>query len=128
MCQKLTQKRSFFHLHFDPNPDLQSDISAVFGPSGHMLPPDLGANRQLDLKRRALPSVDSTQMRPPCISTICLAMASPRAGPALGLRVRAVNLMELLENASLVLFGNAWSWIGHTDVEVTVGQFHRLRP
>jgi hypothetical protein len=25
-----------------------------------------------------LPSVDSTQMRPPCISTICLAIASPR--------------------------------------------------
>src|SRR5262245_46715272 len=27
------------------------------------------------------PSVDSTQMRPPCISTICLAMASPRPVP-----------------------------------------------
>src|SRR5262249_35443910 len=32
-----------------------------------------------------LPSVDSTQMRPPCISTICLAMASPRPVPLLAL-------------------------------------------
>jgi hypothetical protein len=32
-----------------------------------------------------LPSVDSTQMRPPCISTICLAMASPRPVPPLAL-------------------------------------------
>jgi hypothetical protein len=31
------------------------------------------------------PSVDSTQMRPPCISTICLAMASPRPVPPLAL-------------------------------------------
>src|SRR5688572_9462403 len=31
------------------------------------------------------PRVDSTQMRPPCISTICLAMASPRPLPPLAL-------------------------------------------
>src|SRR5262245_36377372 len=31
------------------------------------------------------PSVDSTQIRPPCISTICLAMASPRPVPPLAL-------------------------------------------
>ena len=31
------------------------------------------------------PSVDSTQMRPPCISTICLAMARPRPVPPLAL-------------------------------------------
>jgi hypothetical protein len=30
-----------------------------------------------------LPNVDSTQMRPPCISTICLAMARPRPVPPL---------------------------------------------
>jgi hypothetical protein len=30
-----------------------------------------------------LPGVDSTQMRPRCISTICLAMASPRPIPPL---------------------------------------------
>src|SRR5262249_25922891 len=32
-----------------------------------------------------LPSVDSTQMRPPCISTICLAMARPNPVPPLAL-------------------------------------------
>src|SRR5215468_12475833 len=31
------------------------------------------------------PIVESTQMRPPCISTICLAMASPRPVPPLAL-------------------------------------------
>jgi hypothetical protein len=31
------------------------------------------------------PSVDSTQIRPPCISTICLAMARPRPVPLLAL-------------------------------------------
>src|SRR5262249_35681552 len=42
------------------------------------------------------------------------------AGPTLGLGVGTVHLMELLEDASLVLFGNAWSRIGHADVEVAV--------
>src|SRR5262245_50853540 len=32
-----------------------------------------------------LPTLDSTQMRPPCISTICLAMARPRPVPPLAL-------------------------------------------
>src|SRR5262249_52259528 len=31
------------------------------------------------------PTVDSTQMRPPCISTICLAIARPRPVPPLAL-------------------------------------------
>src|SRR5262249_33221203 len=39
------------------------------------------SNSKLEL----FPSVDSTQMRPPCISTICLAMASPRPVPPLAL-------------------------------------------
>src|SRR5215475_353879 len=34
-------------------------------------------------KVEPLPEVDSTQLRPPCISTICLAMASPRPVPPL---------------------------------------------
>ena len=51
------------------------------------------------------PSVDSTQMRPPCISTISLAMASPRPVPPLALVLElstwwnwspvSVNLMAL---------------------------------
>src|SRR5262245_15499414 len=32
-----------------------------------------------------LPTVDSTQIRPPCISTICLAMARPRPVPPFAL-------------------------------------------
>jgi hypothetical protein len=36
-------------------------------------------------KVEPLPNVDSTQIRPPCISTICLAMASPRPVPPLAL-------------------------------------------
>src|SRR5262245_33994700 len=32
-----------------------------------------------------LPGVDTTQIRPPCISTICLAMASPSPVPPLAL-------------------------------------------
>src|SRR5262245_29295351 len=34
-------------------------------------------------KVEPLPKADSTQMRPPCISTICLAMASPSPVPPL---------------------------------------------
>src|SRR5215468_1736534 len=36
-------------------------------------------------KVEPLPKVDSTQMRPPCISTICLAMARPKPVPPLAL-------------------------------------------
>src|SRR5215831_8721254 len=43
-----------------------------------------------------------------------------RGRPALCLGIRAVHLMELLEDAGLVLFGNAWPRIGHADVEVAV--------
>src|SRR5262249_41241876 len=45
---------------------------------------DLGAGNST-WKVEPFPSVDSTQMRPPCISTICLAMASPRPVPPLAL-------------------------------------------
>src|SRR5262245_23701491 len=38
-----------------------------------------------------LPTIDSTQMRPPCISTICLAMASPRPVPPFAL-VRELSI------------------------------------
>jgi hypothetical protein len=45
------------------------------------------------------PNVDSTQMRPPCISTICLATARPKPVPPLAFYVQAVHLLGLLENA-----------------------------
>jgi hypothetical protein len=71
-----------------------------------------------------LPKADSTQMQPPCISTICLAMASPRPGATLGFGVGADDLVELLENPRLMRLGDAGSGISHTDVEVAI---HRVR-
>ena len=44
----------------------------------------------------------------------------PKARAALGLGVGTVDLVELLKDAGLVLFGNAWPSIGHADVEVAV--------
>src|SRR5262249_41912973 len=38
---------------------------------------------------------------------------------------RAVHLMKVLEDAGLVLFGNAWPCIRHADVEVAVDRFGR---
>ena len=49
----------------------------------------------------------------------------PETGATLGLGVRTVDLMELLEDANLVLFGNAWSRVGHTDGKVAVHRFGR---
>ena len=42
---------------------------------------ELGARGELHLIRRSFAGVDSTQIRPPSISTICLAMARPRPVP-----------------------------------------------
>ena len=66
------------------------------------------------------PSVDSTQMRPPCISTICLAMARPETGPALGLGVGVVDLVELLEDARQLLRRYPWTRVSHGNSEVAV--------
>ena len=44
----------------------------------------------------------------------------PEASAALGLCVRAVDLVELVKDAGLVLLGNAWPCIGHADVEAAV--------
>src|SRR5262249_43180009 len=43
-----------------------------------------------------------------------------KPGAALGLGVGAVDLVELLENAGLVLLRNAGPGVGHTDGEVAV--------
>src|SRR5215470_5784771 len=70
-------------------------------------------------KVEPLPKVDSTQMRPPCISTICLAMARPRPVPPL-VGVRTVDLVELIEDARLMFHGNAGPRIDHANVEMAV--------
>jgi len=51
-----------------------------------------------------LPKVDSTQMRPPCISTICLAMARP---------VPPVDLVELIEDPTLLIEWYAGPGVGY---------------
>lgn len=51
-------------------------------------------------KVNPLPKVDTTQMRPSCISTICLAMGSPRRVPPLGLGAGIVDPVVLLEMRS----------------------------
>ena len=44
----------------------------------------------------------------------------PQPGAAFGLGVRAVDLVELLEDARLVLLRNAGLGVGHTEGEVAV--------
>ncbi len=57
----------------------------------HVLPPcSFGSHRNAEEEVEPFPTVDSTQMRPPCISTMRLAIASPRPVPPLVLRGRAV--------------------------------------
>ena len=59
-------------------------------------------------------------MRPPCISTICLADGEPEAGPALGLGVGIVDLVELLEDAVQLLGRYPWTRVSHGNSEVAV--------
>ena len=67
-----------------------------------------------------LPRLDSTQMRPPCISTICLAMASPRPVPPLAL----VLELSIWWNCSKTRFSSScrypWTGVGHGHGEVAV--------
>src|SRR5262245_13676803 len=72
-------------------------------------------------KVEPLPKVDSTQMRPPCISTICLAMARPRPVPPL-VGKRTVDLMELLEDTILLVERYAGAGVRHRDGEVAVAR------
>jgi len=49
-----------------------------------------------------------------------LCYGEPEPGATSGLGQRAVDLMELLEDASALVIGNTWPRIGHADVEVAV--------
>src|SRR5208337_2160406 len=66
------------------------------------------------------PTFESTQMRPPCISMICLAMARPRPVPPFGLRVRVVDLVELLEDPRPLVLRNAGTGVDDTHREASV--------
>src|SRR5215467_3242672 len=86
-----THRRSFSHLHFDPKPDPQSGHSrCLVGHSEnelrHTLPLRISARIGSSIwKVEPFPGVDSTEIRPPCISTISFAMASPNPVPPLAL-------------------------------------------
>ena len=67
-----------------------------------------------------LPTVDSTQMRPPCISTICLAMASPRPVPPLALVLELSTWWNCSKMRAWCSAGNAGACVGHADGEVAV--------
>src|SRR5215831_15435382 len=78
---------------------------------------ELGADRQLHLKRRAFAQGRLDPNPAPVHFDDFFGDGKAQSGTALGLGVRAVHLMELLEDAGLVLFGNAWPRIGHANVE-----------
>src|SRR5262245_57413095 len=85
----------------------------------------LGADRQLHLKGRAF-AQDRLDPNPAAVHLDdLLCNGEPEACAALGLGVRAVHLMELFEDAGLVLFGNTWPRIGHADIEAAVDSFGR---
>src|SRR5262245_33489828 len=82
--------------------------------------PKFGARGNLHLERRALAyrrlDQDPTTMH----LNDLLGDGEPKTSAADGLGQRAVDLVELLEDASSLVIGNAWPCIGHADVEVVV--------
>ena len=69
-----------------------------------------------------LPASLSTQIRPPCSSTIFLAMASPRPGAALFLARGVFGLAELFKNVFSICIGDAGPSIGNGNLQCTVRQ------
>ena len=74
-----------------------------------------------------LPRVDSTQMRPPCSSTMRLAMASPSPVPPFAAGRGAVDLLELLEDPLLLILRDARPGVGDRGDEHAVGRSHPHR-
>ena len=63
-----------------------------------------------------LPTIDSTQIRPPCISTICLAMARPSPVPPLALVLELSTCRNFSKMRSLVR-RNAGAGIRHATAK-----------
>src|SRR5262247_1965696 len=84
---------------------------------------ELGARGKLHLEGRALAQrrlhPDATTMHLHDL----LGDREPEPSATSGLGQRAVDLMELLENARALLLRDAWASIRHADVEVTVHGF-----
>src|SRR5262249_4360728 len=81
---------------------------------------NLSTGRELNLECRTLTQGRLNPDAPTMHFHDMLGDREPEAGTALRLGVRAVDLMELLKDAGLVLFWNAWTCISHADVEVAV--------
>src|SRR5215475_13407 len=81
---------------------------------------EFGARGNLHLERRALAycrfDPDATTMH----LNDLLGDGEPKTSATSGFGQRAVDLVELLEDASSLVIGNAWPRIGHADVEVAV--------
>ena len=84
-----------------------------------------GADRQLHLERRAFAHrrfhPDATAMH--LYDLLGDGKAEP--GPAFGLGVGAVDLVELLEDARLLVGRDTWPGIGHADSKVAVARTSR---
>jgi len=66
------------------------------------------------------PSADSTHIRPPCNSTIRLAIARPSPVTAFARLLELIYLLEFLEDPLLVSFGNARPGVRDRDNELAV--------
>src|SRR5215475_3972652 len=81
---------------------------------------EFGARGNFHLERRALAyrrlDPDATTMH----LNDLLGDGEPETSATSGLGQRAVDLVELLEDASSLVIGNAWPRIGHAHVEVAV--------
>src|SRR5262249_5960311 len=82
--------------------------------------PVRGSDRQLHVKRRTF----AERRYDPDAAAVhlhnLLGNGEPQPGAALGLGVGAVDLVELLEDARLVLLRNTGPGVGHTEGEVAV--------
>ena len=85
-------------------------------------PAVFGEDRQLHLKRRTF----AEHRLDPDAAAVhlhnLLGNGEPQPGAALGLAVGAVDLVELLEDARLVLLRNAGPGVGHTEGEMAVAR------
>ena len=83
-------------------------------------PSEFSARGELHLKRRSFARRRHHPDPAPVHLDDLLGDGKTKARAALGLSVGAVHLMELLEDACLVFFGNARPRVGDADVEAAI--------
>jgi hypothetical protein len=79
-----------------------------------------GVHGNLQIERRTLPYCRLDPDTAAMYLHDLFGNGEPKTSSTLGLRVRAVDLVELLENSRLMLLGDAGPGISYTDVEVPV--------